>query len=185
MPNDPELQTFAALLKSDIFPSKKRPPYSDFFTLLHYPNHLTSSLRNVRYSWKKRAENDTYGMIFEINEVEIIKSRNRNKRPCSQNGNDYDDVVRRKHSEKVGCRAPYQDPNIETKICTTMQEIEKAKFELRFDEYGNIPPCKTMEKISYSYKEIEYSNTKWENNGTFWISIRIRNPKFKEIVQIR
>ena len=59
--------------------------------------------------------------------------------------------------------------------------MKKAQIVLRYDDYGIIPPCMTMEKIMYSYKEIELLNTKWKNNGNFWITIAIRNPKFKEI----
>ena len=124
-------------------------------------------------------------MQFAINDVEVIKRRNKSKHPCNKNGNDYDNSVLVKHSEAVGCRAPYYNTNISRRMCSTEEEIRKAQVDLRFDEYGNIPPCMTMEKISYSYQEIEYLNTKWENIGHFWITIVIGNPKFKEIVQTR
>ena len=114
-----------------------------------------------------------------------MKRRNKNKQQCNQNGEDYDGSVLLKHSAAVGCRTPYYNTNLNTKMCSTEEEMKKAQFELRYVEYGIIPPCMTMEKISYSYKEIEYSNTKWKNDGTFWINIRIGNPNFKEIVQTR
>ena len=119
MPDNNELTSFSVHLKSNIFPSGIRPQAYDFFTLLHYPKHLTRSIRNIRFSWTPRTANATYGMIFTVNEVEIIKHRNKNKQPCNQNGDDYDDVVHAKHLEMVGCRAPYHNSNIKTKLCST------------------------------------------------------------------
>ena len=124
-------------------------------------------------------------MQFVINDVEIMKRRNKYNQPCDQKGNNFDDAVLLKYSESVGCRAPYYTTNINTKMCSTQEEMKNSRFELRYDEYGSIPPCITMEKISYSYKEIEYTNSKWKDIGRFWISIIIGNPKFKEIVQTR
>ena len=185
MPDDQELEIHGVLLKSDIFPSKIRPKMYDFLTLIHYPNHLMRSLRTKRYFWTQRTANDTYGMVFRLNDVEIIKRRNKNEQPCNQNGNDYDKVVQAEHSEMVGCRAPYHETKIDTKLCSTSQDMKKAKSRLRHDEYGNSPPCTAMEKISYLYEETDFSNTNWENNGHFWVELWIGNPRFKEIVQTR
>ena len=63
--------------------------------------------------------------------------------------------------------------------------MKKARFELRYDEYGNAPPCTSMEKITYSYEEFDLSNTKWSGTGNFWIGIHHQNRNFKNIVQIR
>ena len=183
--DDEQLQHHSVLLKNDIFPSNVRPRTSDFFTLLHYPNHLLRSLRSIRFSWPQRTTNDTYGMLFTVNEVEVIKRRNKNKQPCNENWSNHDEIVQKMHSKMVGCRTPYHNTTSKTKKCSTMEEMKTAQFTLRFDEYGNIPPCKAMEQISYSYKEIEYSNTKWKDQGKFWVNIRIGSPNFKEIVHTR
>ena len=186
MPDDQEMVYHSALLRNDVFPSKIRPQAFEFITLLHYPNHLMKSLMSRHHNWVRRTANDTYAMQFIINDVEVVKRRYTNKLPCDHTGNDYDNSVLLKHSEAVGCRAPYYNANISKRMCSTEEEMSKAQFELRYDEYGNIPPCMTMEKISYSYKEIDFLNTKWEESiGHFWISIKIGNPKFKEIVQAR
>ena len=185
MPDDHEVVVHSALIRSDVFPSKIRPQAYYFFTLLHYPNQLMKSLMSRHENWDPRSANDTYEMQFAINDVEVIKRRNKSKNPCNKNGNNYDNSVLLKHSEAVGCRAPYYNTNIITRMCSTEEEMRKAQLVLRYDDYGIIPPCMTMEKILYSYKEIELLNTKWKNNGHFWITIAIKNPKFKEIVQTR
>ena len=185
LPDDKELQAHSILLKNDIFSDKIRPHAYDLFTLLHYPNHLTTSLRSVRYAWKERSKNDSYGMIFTYNEVEIIKRRNKYNDPCTEHWTNYDFRVQQHLSEKVGCRAPYHNPNINKKKCSTCREMEKAKLVLRYDDHGISPPCRAIEKISYSYEEIDYADTRWERSGYFWITIRIGNPRFKEVLQMR
>ena len=74
---DEQVHSFAILLKQDIFPSKVRPKAYDFFTLLHYPNQLLRSTRNIKYHWPKRRTNVTYSMNFVVNGLEIVKLRNK------------------------------------------------------------------------------------------------------------
>ena len=185
MPDDENFQSIAILLKNDVFSAKIRPNVYDFFTLLHYPNQLLRSMRTIRYSWPMRTANTTYEMDFTVSGVEIIKRRNKNTQPCNPDWKIHDEIVQRKHSETVGCRAPYQELGPKIKLCSTKEEMIKAKFALRFDEYGNDPPCKAMESVTYSYREKELLNTKWDGNDNFWISNYIRNPNFKEILQTR
>ena len=90
-----------------------------------------------------------------------------------------------RHSKSVTCRAPYLYQNNSIRSCSTENEIKRAKFSLRYDEYDYIPPCLAMETIAYQYKEGDLSNTMWEGNGNFWIGVSFRNPKLKEIVQTR
>ena len=104
MPDDQEMVVHSVELRNDVFPSKIRPQAYDFFTILHYPNHLMKSVRNRNHNWDRRTPNDTYEMQFVINDVEVVKRRNKNKHPCNQTGNDYDNSVLLKHSDFVGCR---------------------------------------------------------------------------------
>ena len=185
IPNDEEVQKQAVLLKNDIFPSKIRPQIYDFLTLFHYPNHLLRSLENQGYFWTQRTENDSYELLFAINQVEVTNHRNKNKQHCNPNGNDYDNNVQVQYSEMAACRAPYYNTKINARKCSSMQEMKKAQLELKFGGHGIIPPCRTMETIIYSYNEKELLNTGWENKGTFWITVQFKSLKFKEIVQNR
>ena len=159
MPEDQNLQGQAVHLKSDIFKSNIRPTAFGFITLLHYPNQLSRSFRTIRMSWAQRKTSETYGMTFLINAVEMMIHRNKNEFPCNEKGEDYDKILQIHHSKSVGCRAPYLNPSIDTKPCSTLQEMKNSRFFLRNDDYGTIPPCRTMEKISHTYREQEYANT--------------------------
>ena len=145
--NDVELQRFSVNLKNDVFPSEIRPERYDFFTILHYPNQLLRSTNNIRYLWHKRKTNDSYVMRFVVEGTEIVKRRQNGKRHCNKEWKTHDMVVQKKHSQKIGCRAPYQTQDNELRPCSTAQEMKQARFSLRYDEYEHAPPCKAMEKL--------------------------------------
>ena len=185
VPPDKQIQIFSVLVKSNIFPSSNRPQHYDMMVLLHYPNQLLRSLKTIKYAWPKRETNDNYVMRFKINGVEIMRRRNKNSRPCYKNWENHDDNVIGKHTNTVGCRAPYQDPSDNIAPCSTKDQMKKARFTLRSDEYGILPPCKGMEKIYYTYEESELSGTDWSGTGHFWFGIYLFDQQFKEIVQTR
>jgi hypothetical protein len=183
--NDVQMQWFSVLLKNDIFPFKIRPERHDFFIILHYPNQLLRSTSNIRVSWPEVKTNNTYDMKLVVEGTEIIKRRQKSKRPCNQDWKIYDSIVQERHSRNIGCRAPYQTQDNKLRPCLSAHEMEMARFALRYDEYGQAPPCTAMEKITYSYIESDLSKTIWNDKGNFWIGIYHRSQNFKEIVQIR
>ena len=183
--NDVEMQWLSVLMKGDIFPSKIRPEKYGFFILLHYPNQLLRSTNTIKYMWPKRKTNDTYEMKFQVKGTEMIKHRYKSRHPCNQDWERHGMTVQIRHSQTVGCVAPYQNQDAKLRPCSTKYEIEKAWFALRYDEYGNAPPCTSMEKIKYSYEELDLSNTKWSGTGNIWIGIHHQNRNFKNIAQIR
>ena len=65
------------------------------------------------------------------------------------------------------------------------EEMANSALRLRFDDYGKRPPCHGMEKIYFTFEEQELGGTSWNRPGYFWIGIYVRDPKFKEIVQIK
>ena len=182
---DKQLHSFSVLLKNDIFPSKIRPHAYDFITLLHYPNHLLLSTRNMMVTWPTRTTNITYNMAFIVTGMEVMKRRNKREQPCNEEWHNHDNIVLMRHSKSVACKAPYIYHNISIKPCSTKNEIKRARFTLRYDDYHYIPPCKAMEKLSYTYTEADLHNTHWAGKGMFWIGVALRNPNFKEIAQTR
>jgi len=180
-----ETQSFSVMLKNQIFPTGNRPIGYDFFTLIHYPNQLLRSTRFFKYAWPQRKNNDTYSARFRINQMEIIKRRNKYQKRCNVDWENHDNNILMKHLRRVGCRAPYQNSTVEFRNCSTSDEMKKARFSLRFDEYGVNPPCKSMEKVMYSYTEAGLSSSGWSGSGHFWIGIYFRDPTFKEIAQTR
>jgi hypothetical protein len=183
--NNVEMQWFAVRINNDIFPSKIRPEKYGFFILLHYPNQLLTSTNTLRHMWPKRETNDTYEMKFTVTGTEIITRRDKSKHPCNQDWKIHDSIVQMRHSEMIGCRTPYQNLENKLRACSSRNEMKKAVFALRYDDYGYVPPCKSMEKITYSYMHIDLSDTEFRGTGSFWIGIYHENQNFKDIVQIR
>ena len=184
IPPDGNIQQFGALMKNEIFPNSIRPHSVAFFTLFHYPNQLVRSVRSIHYMWQKITSNNTYEMIFKINKMEMIRRRNKSTRPCHDSEN-HDDRVLVQHISKVGCRPPYLKPSKWIRPCATKEEMKNVRFLLRTDEYDNIPPCRSMEKISYTYLESDMSGTKYEGVGEFWISSAFYDQYFQEIIKTR
>ena len=114
-----------------------------------------------------------------------IRDRNKDNPPCNQEWRNYDSAILTSHTNKVGCRAPYQYPTNIVRKCSTMHEMKKAQNTLRSDEYGKFPPCTSMDKILYTYEEDDLTSTRWERRGYFWIGPYFFNDRFKEIVQTR
>ena len=184
IPPNRDIQQFGVLMKNEIFPNGIRPHTLAFFTLLHYPNQLLRSVRSIHYMWPKILSNNTYETVFKINKMEMIRRRNKGSKPCHDSSN-YDDRVLVEHTSKVGCKTPYQEPKTWIRPCSTMKEIKQARLLLRTDEYGIIPPCRAMEKITYTHLESDLSETKWKGTGEFWISSSFYDQYFQEIVKTR
>ena len=185
VPPNKQIQAFAVLLKSNIYPSGIRPVYFGMMTLLHYPNQLLRSMKTVKYVWPKRETNVTYDMKFYITGMEVMKRRSKGGEHCNMDWENDDDSLIVKHTNTVGCRAPYQNPSSNITKCSTKDQMKEVLFKLRADDYGTIPPCKSMEKIDYKYEEADLTGTSYSGTGHFWFSIYLFNPQFKEIVQTR
>ena len=134
---------------------------------------------------KQEAENN-YAMRFYIRGVEILQRRNKNSRLCNENWHNYDHDIFHDHMNRVGCRAPYQGNDSNTPaLCSSKEQMSKSMMIFRSDGYGAQPPCRSMEKIDYTYSENDLSHSKYAEKGSFWVTLYILNPQFKEIVQAR
>ena len=153
------------------------------YTYLHYPNHLFTSRRNVKYMWSIRDSNDGYLSRFLIKSVEMVKRRNKGRRPCKDWDN-YDDSILENHIKKVGCRAPYQKALNGFEICSTNDSMKASSFEINAD-HELIPPCKYMGKILYDYEENDNTATATYKEGYLRIGIYFSDGSFKEITQTR
>ena len=185
VPPDKLIQAFSVLFENNAFPSRNRSINRDRLTLLHYPNQLTRSLETIKYFWPKRQTNVDYDMKFKINGMEVMRLRSRGEEHCNVDWENDDDSVIVKHTNAVGCRAPYQNPSNNIVKCSNKDQMKEARFTIGTNEYGTLPPCKTMEKIYYTYEEADLSGTEWSGTGRFWFTIYIYDQQFKEIVQTR
>ena len=185
IPDDKNIWWLSVDLKNRVFPVSRRPMHYDFFTLIHHPNQLLTSLASLRYSWAEHRTNSSYSMRFKVDKVDYIHRRNKISKPCHDDWKNYDDVVLGEHTRKIGCRAPYQGISKGVRLCSTKAEMKQSRFFLRSDLNGMLQPCKTLQKLMYEYTEADLSTTNYVTNDSFWIGLRLQDPYFMEITQTR
>ena len=183
-PND-AINAFSIYISNKIFPNQTRNDFYGLLSFIHHPNQFLISGETIKYGFPKRTANASYSMKWGIKGIERLRRRNKNTHPCNENWKDHDSDLIRIHDKKVGCTPPYHDYIDNLPVCSTKDQMLASIFNLRFDDYGENPPCEGMEKIYYSFEEADLDETKWYEPGYFWVGIWINNQKFKEIVQIK
>ena len=168
-PHDYDMTLFAILIRNSIFPSSIKSENYDMLTFLHYPNQLLVSYKTIKYWFASRDLNSSYSMRFQIRGIEVVHRRNKNGRPCNEEWNDYDHNIIQQHLDNVGCRPPYVENDVsELPLCSNKEEMAGAMLLLKSDDYGSRPPCRSMERIHYTFNEETMESTVWMNPGTFW-----------------
>ena len=142
---------------------------------------------NRKIVWpRKRRYDESYWMKFNIRGVEVLNRRQARNRPCHENWEDYDNVIKNKFTNAIGCRLPYLDLRENISICNTKEKMN-SKFYLRSDDYGVNPPCRQMEKVTDLFEETSLDTEKysWARKGSFLIEIIFPDEDYKEITKTR
>ena len=187
IPDDKNIQAFWFRMRNSIFPNGVRLNSYGLVTFLHYPNQLMVSGKTMKYMWpQQRKMDESYRMRFDINGVEVLRRRQKRSRPCSDFWAEHDNEIKTKHSDNIGCRLQYMHLSKNTTFCKHKEQMKKI-FHLRFDDYGVLPPCNTMEKIYYRYTErtLDVDKDTFAKKGYFFIGISVAEDHFKEIVQTK
>ena len=184
VPNVKEFKFMTVSIKSEAFPPRNRSQNYEMQTYLHYPNHLFASNKNTKYTWPLLKSNDGYLSRYVIENVEIIKRRNKATRLCVEWDN-HDDTIVKDHIKNVGCRAPYQKAMDGVELCSTKESMKNASLLRIRDEHMLHPPCRYMSKILYKFVESDMSRTKLYKKGQIAIGIFYFDATFREIVQTR
>ena len=95
-----------------------------------------------------------YSLDFTITQVEVLKRRNKRKKPCISNTISFDEMVLNDHIKKNGCRAPYQNIRNETPVCSSTKGMKGAHYDL-FWKIGEKTPCTSIKNIMYNYEEFK------------------------------
>ena len=121
-------------------------------------------------------------MRYEVDNIAIIRRRNKPQQPCYKNWKNYDNAILENNLKSVGCRLPFQNVHIRLPLCNTSQSMKEAWTNSPELEYGqNIQPCRSMIKISYRFDETNIRDI-WEKfNDIFMLHLAFRNPFFTEI----
>ena len=183
-PKIEELEYMVFDIKSEGLPARNVSHNYEMNAYVHYPNHLFSSGQNIKNTWPIRDSNDGYISRFLIKSVEIVKRRNKGRRPCKEWDN-YDDRIVENHVRNVGCRAPYQKAVDGYEICSTNVSMKAASRLKITTNHVLVPPCTYMGKILYELEEDDMTATAIYKKGYLTIGIYFRDGLFKEIAQTR
>ena len=170
-------------LNSTIYPNGVRPSsmaLSMTWVILHLPNQLSLAWSSDKYTWQKRIEKKEYLMVFKLQQIEILKRRDKRRDPCVPDDINFDQMLIDYHLKRVGCKAPYHKTNKDMEICDTKEKISQANFDLTGRERP-IKPCSSAPTIIFSYDEYEYNF-----KGPEWFHVILQYPnQYKETKMVQ
>ena len=184
IPDDKDISAFSIEILSGIYPGNVRAN-GDLISLMHHQSHFMISGVTLKQDFSSRTSNDSYIKRFIVKGTEMITRRNKKKSPCYEDWRNYDSMIMKEHAEMLGCTPPYYTNTFNISKCSTKEEMANSALRLRFDDYGKHPPCHGMAKIYFTFEEQELGGSSWNRPGYFWIGIYVRDPKLKEIIQIK
>ena len=114
-----------------------------------------------------------------------MKRRNKRKQPCLEDQQNYDKTLIEDHVKSIGCRTPFQEVDIDVPICSTMEDMRLAQYDIsleNFDDNLYPRPCNSMESIKFSFEDNERREFK-TGVVRFW-PLKPTNH-FKEIEQTK
>ena len=192
--------SYGIMLNKSIFegsePPNKRPPYKSFEIRLSYPGQQLTS-PTVESNWGKKGPTTEYTMKFEVQNILVMKRRNKLQEHCEIDWNKNDNILINEILEDIKCTLPHWIINTTYPICQREQlkKIDNMFRRLRH----SIPPCQAIEKILYTYEEAEglenFDETvaeskkqfgiKYDFKDIFQIMLTFQGTTYMEITQIR
>ena len=183
------------LFRTNIFPEGIRYQHHNFGVIIHYPHQLWRADFGT-YDWKSHEHNtpNQYTMRFKIENIIVLKRRNKGANPCNENWKHDDDIVSEIIINNVGCNPPYSKLKIKNlPNCTTkeqMKQIYRTSVEAKTSNPHPLP-CQQIEKIIYTFEEFNWLMHSWINNGNntedkvFEILIDFLDGSYMEIEQAK
>ena len=123
-PKFANIRSINLVFNSIFYPNGSRPSSSlEFSTVVafHLPSQSLTMADRMKYTWPIRSQKNFYRMNFKLQQIEILKRRNKRNDPCITDDYNFDQVFLDDYLEKVGCKAPYQRTSKNLKICDLNQ----------------------------------------------------------------
>ena len=176
-------------LSQDIFKQHSRAKYYSFITLFHYPQQLLRSSGTMRRVWKDRKDDSEFSMWFTLTGMDVMNRRHKQDNTCISNWRDYDNELLEKHIRELNCTVPYHPKFNFSGHSPCQNELNMQKAAMfgpdQYEEFGLEPPCRSVEKIEFTYVEHELDASPWNGKGHFWIELIILDQRFRETTQSR
>ena len=178
--------TFGLSIKSNIFRESLRKPYGNFQITLSYPNQMIGA-KVQKYNWMPMNYTQ-YRMEFEIENVVILKQRQKQSNPCNSDWKSNDDLAKIRFVEAMGCKPVFVNYSMPLPKCSNHTGFTSA---IKKNGYSSSEePCRRVEKVMYSYNEYPtYHNGSFfgvaEDTGMFEVLLQFQGNTFMLIEQTR
>ena len=97
--------------------------------------------------------------------------------------------LKKKHIKELNCTVPYHPKFNFLGHSPCQNELYMQKAAMfgpdQYEEFGLEPPCRSVEKIEFTYVEHELDGSPWNGKGHFWIELIILDQRFRETTQSR
>ena len=168
------------VFNSSVFPNGNRSS-STLVAQFHLSNRIMIAEPNsVKHKWPIRKEKKEHLMSFTLQQIEILKRRNKNKDSCISDDLKYDESVMNDHLDKVGCKALYHKTSKKLRLCESKEKLKEA-ISFPFKQITHTKPCTSAATISFTFEE--YEAEVW---GIDLFSVNIFFPMhYKEITMVK
>ena len=165
------VRTHAILLNNSVFDDRRRPKHG-FVVSFHYPNQILRAT-SKKYTWKKDTallntscelgdddeddafcqtyQNQTYSMIFDIDNVSVLRRRNKPQNPCIANWKNDDLELRSIISKDQLCKPNHWNISLNLKKCKSKEDFENTSAK---EKRPTIHSCNKIEKLNFMYTEV-------------------------------
>ena len=133
---------------------------------IHYPGQLLLRTTLPIYAIDPK---EKIGNKLEINDIEVIKSRNSRNRKCTpyDEMRNFDDMVREKHIQTNKCRPPYLRTFQNVSTCSTKESLRASIYDFKTVRYKYYPTsCQRLSKIAY--EKTVYGDPMIFRNVSYW-----------------
>ena len=192
--NHKRISRFSIRALNDVFPSGYRNDYN-FYVYFHYPHQLVTSLQTKKWLWPKRENSgQSYTMKFQIQQVDVIRYRNKRQRICIEGSPKYDEDIIQEVVRQIGCNPRHWNVIENLSKCSKHEDVknmDSMKNLRSLDRlqgiYQNVSqgvlPCQMIKNLMYSYDDMDIGNVKIRNKTHVRIHIEVwfMDSSFKEI----
>ena len=127
-----------------------------FLVYFHYPGQRFTSYYTVKYEWGRGTNTSIpYYMEFYVEDIGVMKHRNKPKQKCVKDWKNYDQrVMDMIMTKSAGCRPPHWDTSLNLSLCTTRDQMKF--FRDQPSKWHLPPPCNTIQRLRYAYYERQW-----------------------------
>lgn len=161
---DELIEGYSVSIKNSIFPNNRRPMATSkqwlegFILSFHYPRQSLLASNPWEGIWKDRSNKTSeYIMQYKIKSLTVVERRKSNsRRQCVENWKTYDTILMESLIKKIGCHPRYWKTDFNIDACSNwLSSNLSSNAILHTMRSSQILPCKYIEQVIYSYKEIE------------------------------